>query len=186
MGRAQFEYDEVGNTFYYVLVSFYALILIPATFFFWPSSKADETVRKEQCCCEGCTNKRIQAEAKRPWRRTKKIIKFLTLLVAWIVFFIIGAAVSIVKKRYRELSKTMHPDKGGDPVQFDRIAKAYQALTDDESRENWEKYGNPDGPTGNNAFFTALFNFPVQLQPACFGPPFSSNLLARDILSLYL
>lgn len=21
-------------------------------------------------------------------------------------------------------------------------------LTDDESRENWEKYGNPDGPTG--------------------------------------
>ncbi|EJW71690.1 hypothetical protein WUBG_17405 [Wuchereria bancrofti] len=41
----------------------------------------------------------------------------------------------------------MHPDKGGDPVQFDRIAKAYQALTDDESRENWEKYGNPDGPT---------------------------------------
>lgn len=53
-----------------------------------------------------------------------------------------------MKKRYRELSKTMHPDKGGDPVQFDRIAKAYQALTDEESRENWEKYGNPDGPTG--------------------------------------
>lgn len=39
MGRAQFEYDEVGNTFYYVLVSFYALVLIPATFFFWPTSK---------------------------------------------------------------------------------------------------------------------------------------------------
>lgn len=42
----------------------------------------------------------------------------------------------------------MHPDKGGDPVAFDKIAKAYQALTDEESRENWEKYGNPDGPTG--------------------------------------
>lgn len=26
------------------------------------------------------------------------------------------------------------------------MAKAYQALTNEESRENWEKYGNPDGP----------------------------------------
>lgn len=39
MSRAQFEYDEVGNTFYYVIVSFYALILLPLTYFFWPSSK---------------------------------------------------------------------------------------------------------------------------------------------------
>lgn len=23
---------------------------------------------------------------------------------------------------------------------------AYQALTDEESKRNWEKYGNPDGP----------------------------------------
>ncbi|OZC12628.1 hypothetical protein X798_00259 [Onchocerca flexuosa] len=171
MGRAQFEYDEVGNTFYYVLVSFYALILIPATFFFWPSSKLDKTERKEYCYCGGCIEKRIKAEAKRPWRRTKKFLTFLALALAWIIFFIIvrkvtqievehteydpyailgidqGAAISVVKKKYRELSKTMHPDKGGDPVQFDRIAKAYQALTDEESRENWEKYGNPDGPT---------------------------------------
>ncbi|KAM3720433.1 Translocation protein [Dirofilaria immitis] len=171
MGRAQFEYDEVGNTFYYVLVSFYALVLIPATFFFWPSSKLDKTEKNEHCCCAGCTDKRIKAEAKRPWRRTKKFLTFLALALAWILFFIIirkvtqievehteydpyailgidqGAASSVVKKKYRELSKTMHPDKGGDPVQFDRIAKAYQALTDEESRENWEKYGNPDGPT---------------------------------------
>lgn len=36
MGRAQFEYDEVGNTFYYVVVSFYAVILIPLTYVLWP------------------------------------------------------------------------------------------------------------------------------------------------------
>jgi DnaJ-class molecular chaperone len=53
-----------------------------------------------------------------------------------------------VKKKYRELSKTLHPDRGGDAAAFDNIAKAYQALTNDESRENWEKYGNPDGPKG--------------------------------------
>jgi translocation protein SEC63 len=36
--------------------------------------------------------------------------------------------------------------QGGDPVTFDAIVKAYKALTDDESRENWRLYGNPDGP----------------------------------------
>lgn len=29
---------------------------------------------------------------------------------------------------------------------FMRIAKAHSALTNDESRQNWETYGNPDGP----------------------------------------
>ena len=53
-----------------------------------------------------------------------------------------------MKKKYRDLSKKFHPDRGGDEKQFDRIAKAYQALTDDESRKNWEQYGNPDGPGG--------------------------------------
>lgn len=71
--------------------------------------------------------------------------------------FFKGAPSSVVRKKYRELSKTMHPDKGGDPVQFDRIAKAYQALTDDESRENWEKYGNPDGPTGESVVLVDIY-----------------------------
>ena len=34
MARAQFEYDEVGNTFYYVIVSFYAVILFPSLIFY--------------------------------------------------------------------------------------------------------------------------------------------------------
>ncbi|VDN50841.1 unnamed protein product [Dracunculus medinensis] len=171
MSRAQFEYDEVGNTFYYVIVSFYALILLPLTYFFWPSSKKVGSESKERCGCDGCVEKFQIVESTRPWRRTKKAASFILLVIAWIVFFYIvykvsqieqdyaeydpyailgidqGAEISIVKKRYRELSKTLHPDKGGDPVQFDRVAKAYQALTDEESRENWEKYGNPDGPT---------------------------------------
>lgn len=37
MARAQFEYDEVGNTFYYVIVSFFAVVLFPLTYFLWPS-----------------------------------------------------------------------------------------------------------------------------------------------------
>ncbi|VDD94742.1 unnamed protein product [Enterobius vermicularis] len=172
MGRAQFEYDEVGNTFYYVVLSFYALALLPGTYLFWPSSKKDKKQKKEEHCgCEGCIEKRRKAEALLPWRRTKKIFSVLALIFAWLIFFAIvykvvhieqdhveydpysilgldqGASVAQVKRQYRLLSKTLHPDKGGDPVAFDKIAKAYQALTDEESRENWEKYGNPDGPT---------------------------------------
>ena len=55
--------------------------------------------------------------------------------------------MSEIKKQYRKLSKIFHPDKeGGDQEMFMKIAKAYEALTDEVSRENWEKYGNPDGP----------------------------------------
>jgi translocation protein SEC63 len=42
-----------------------------------------------------------------------------------------------------------HPDKNiGDKSaeeMFMKIAKAYEALTDEASKENYEKYGNPDG-----------------------------------------
>ncbi len=30
-------------------------------------------------------------------------------------------------------------------AQFTLVAKAHEALTDDVARDNWEKYGNPDG-----------------------------------------
>ena len=40
----------------------------------------------------------------------------------------------------------LHPDKPtGDEERFQKLAKAYEALSDPEARANWEKYGNPDG-----------------------------------------
>lgn len=63
-----------------------------------------------------------------------------------------GASDSEIKKAYRKLSILYHPDKNPDPeahkyfVEF--ISKAYQALTDPVSRENYEKYGHPDGRQG--------------------------------------
>lgn len=63
-----------------------------------------------------------------------------------------GASESDIKKSYRRLSIQYHPDKNPDPeahkyfVEF--ISKAYQALTDPVSRENYEKYGHPDGRQG--------------------------------------
>ncbi len=42
----------------------------------------------------------------------------------------------------------MHPDKGGNELQYLELVKAYKALTDEESRKAWEEHGNPDGPGG--------------------------------------
>lgn len=174
MGRASFEYDEVGNTFYYVLVAFYAIILFPATYLCLPGGAKQEAVHvinEHECQCDGCDKKRRQKAANKPWRRTKKIITIVVLVIAWAIFAFIakktaeieqthkdydpyqilgldqGADEKAIKKAWRDLSKVHHPDRGGDAQFFDRIAKAHQALTDKEARENWEKYGNPDGPT---------------------------------------
>ncbi|CAB63399.1 J domain-containing protein [Caenorhabditis elegans] len=174
MGRASFEYDEVGNTFYYVLVAFYAIILFPATYLCLPGASKPEpehVINEHECQCDGCDKKRRQKAANKPWRRTKKIITIVVLVVAWAIFAIIvkktteieqthkdydpyqilgldqGADEKAIKKAWRDMSKIHHPDRGGDAQFFDKIAKAHQALTDKEARENWEKYGNPDGPT---------------------------------------
>lgn len=62
--------------------------------------------------------------------------------------------ITDIKRAYRTLSLDNHPDKNpGDQEaedRFVRISKAHQVLTDPTTRENWEKYGNPDGYQGTS------------------------------------
>ncbi|ORX34164.1 Sec63 Brl domain-domain-containing protein [Kockovaella imperatae] len=60
-----------------------------------------------------------------------------------------------IKKHYKKLSLLFHPDKivlGPNQTQADadakfvELTKAYKSLTDEVTRENLAKYGNPDGP----------------------------------------
>ncbi|UIZ29171.1 hypothetical protein KXD40_007274 [Peronospora effusa] len=54
-----------------------------------------------------------------------------------------------IKKAFRALGRQLHPDKNlANPLatsQFARVTKAYEALTNPQSIENYRKYGHPDG-----------------------------------------
>lgn len=213
MAGQKFQYDESGGTFFYFILSFLALILIPATFYFWPKKRqegkkvtvnsilrlvdrdknitakhfiADPNKSKEDCQCHGCCEKRVIITNSDPYKNIKSLGIKLAIITGWLLlilltykvsqfdyeaanfdpFEILGipldSSKSDVKKAYHRLSIVLHPDKEtGDEKAFVKLTKAYKALTDDEARKNWEKYGNPDGP-GAMSFGIALPSWIVE------------------------
>jgi curved DNA-binding protein CbpA len=66
-----------------------------------------------------------------------------------------------IKSAYRSMSKTYHPDKGGDPTIFDAITKAYDILSNPERRKRYDETGEyeskPDPiEAGARAHFFAM------------------------------
>ncbi|XP_051895343.1 dnaJ homolog subfamily C member 16 isoform X2 [Pristis pectinata] len=58
-----------------------------------------------------------------------------------------------IKKAYKQLAREWHPDKNKDPKaqdQFIQISKAYEILSNEERRLNFDKYGDIDGQPGNH------------------------------------
>ncbi|GLH14484.1 AAEL007987-PA, partial [Gryllus bimaculatus] len=181
MGGQKFQYDESGGTFFYFLLSFLALLLIPSTYYWWPRKpKQDPEKLEKECQCDNCKKKKIILRSNEPWKGTKQLAVKLMIISGWAILALLaykvsqfdyeyanfdpyeilhvpmGASQADIRKSYRKLSLILHPDKEtGDEKAFMKLTKAYQALTDDEARRNWEKYGNPDGP-GAMSFGIAL------------------------------
>lgn len=57
----------------------------------------------------------------------------------------LGSSKDDIKKAYRKLAMKMHPDKGGDPDKFKEVSHAYDVLSDDQQRQNYDQFGD-DGP----------------------------------------
>ncbi|KAF7270058.1 translocation protein Sec63 [Rhynchophorus ferrugineus] len=186
MGQ-KFQYDESGGTFFYFLLSFLALILIPVTILYWPrKKKIDPDEEKKQCHCPPCIIKREHLKNGESWQSTKQLCLKVGIIFSWAILIFLaykvsqfdyemanfdpyeilgispGASQTEIRKSYRRLSLILHPDKDtGNEKAFMKLTKAYQALTDEEARRNWEKYGNPDGP-GAMSFGIALPSWIVE------------------------
>jgi len=115
--------------------------------------------------------KAIRLSQTNPWVKTRRRIAASLLLVGWCLmasviyqvsqfdyelanfdpYEILGVTYNTpakeIKKKYREMSLIYHPDKPtGNEKLFMKLTKAYDALTDETAKYNWEHYGNPDGP----------------------------------------
>ena len=60
------------------------------------------------------------------------------------------ADTSAIKSAYKDLAKQHHPDKGGDPEKFKELSGAYEILSDEGKRRNYDMTGStsdqPENP----------------------------------------
>lgn len=67
-----------------------------------------------------------------------------------------GAPKEEIKKAFHKLAHQHHPDKkGGDEVKFKEINEAYQILSDDQKRAQYDNFGSYNGSTGGAGGFNA-------------------------------
>ncbi|RWR75727.1 DnaJ domain-containing protein [Cinnamomum micranthum f. kanehirae] len=167
--------EETSALFPIFILTIMALPLVPYTILKLCRA-ASRTTKITHCQCSTCS--RSGKYRKSIFKRISNFstCSNITLVLLWVVMVFLvyyikqmsregqpfepfsilgletGASDSEIKKAYRRLSIQYHPDKNPDPeahkyfVEF--ISKAYQALTDPTSRENFVKYGHPDGRQG--------------------------------------
>ena len=140
----------------------------------------------KNCRCNQCTEKiRERAKVYRfSWFNGWFVFRFTVIAIMWALWYycydvvkdieplktfipneLLGvstdATVAEVKRAYRKLSREKHPDKNPDNPEavneFIQITKAYTIMTDPVARENFLKFGNPDGK-GSFAVGIALPN----------------------------
>ncbi|CAM6127288.1 unnamed protein product [Calypogeia fissa] len=167
--------EEMSSLFPIFVISVLGLVTTPWTIY--RISGAVARKRKNlHCRCSECmqSSKYQTSFSKKVWNFLT--LGNVTLVISWLMilglfywiklstqesqpfdpFLILGLEATAtdgdIKKAYRKLSVMYHPDKNPDPEAnkyfVDYISKAYQALTDPVSRENFAKYGHPDGRQG--------------------------------------
>ena len=159
-----------GVMFMFYMLMMAMIFMAVITYYWWPTNQENEYKRLQSLSAvHGKKDWHVKA-VKASINEKDNIFKKKGLILAvWVVLFAIlyffttyttdsveynpyevlgvvsNSNLTAVKKKYRELSKIFHPDKGGSEESFIKIKQAYETLTNAESMKNWQLYGNPDG-----------------------------------------
>ena len=72
-----------------------------------------------------------------------------------------GASQEDIKRAYRRLAHKFHPDKGGDAGKFKEVSEAYQVLSSEDKRSQYDKLGRVfEGGAGQEGFEGFRWGFP--------------------------
>ena len=66
------------------------------------------------------------------------------------------ASYQDIRKAYRKLAKTKHPDKGGNEQEFQELQQAYEVLSDENKRKIYDKYGEKGLKEGRDEVLRVL------------------------------
>ncbi|CAF1117039.1 unnamed protein product [Didymodactylos carnosus] len=149
MSEMKLEYDEGGEMFLYFIVPVYAFILLPVTYWLWPKIEERKIVPHPTDTYDFAPyrNKYRLLHANEHNRKRQAILTKIGLVVACIFLLILIYRVSLIKIENGEYDPfaVLGVDQEAPIKKFKEIAEAYKTLTDEEARENWREYGNPDG-----------------------------------------
>jgi curved DNA-binding protein CbpA len=91
-----------------------------------------------------------------------------------------NASTEVIKRAYRRLSSLHHPDKGGTVEQFQLINEAYEILTNDARREQYDETGTTKEKMSENELLKMqLGNLLLQILGTA-----SINHDTRDVVQL--
>lgn len=76
-----------------------------------------------------------------------------------------GASAADIKKAYRHLAHQHHPDKaGGNEEKFKQVNAAYQVLSDEQKRAQYDQYGQTFEGGGGGQGFNGFSGFNVNME----------------------
>ncbi|MBU4452770.1 DnaJ domain-containing protein, partial [Patescibacteria group bacterium] len=63
-----------------------------------------------------------------------------------------SASKDEIKRAFRKLAHEHHPDKGGDEAKFKEVNEAYQVLSDDTKKSQYDQFGSTFDQAGGGGF----------------------------------
>ncbi|KAB8556631.1 hypothetical protein FH972_025666 [Carpinus fangiana] len=185
MSSTDYNYDADAQFFPFFILTVVGLVTIPVTYnVLKPSNKLESTAPRTDSSFQPEHHALIEHQKAKQRRRERKFKRGVLAISGWAImaymvyimsitartapkvwnpYELLGVKLSAteaeIKRHYKKLSITQHPDKRRpDPANnltvdainehWSEITKAFKALTDEEIRNNYIQYGHPDGKQG--------------------------------------